>query len=140
MNRVQFQPGLSMAEFFHRYGTDTLCEAALIQSRWPTGFVCPDCGCAVHSAFRRTGRLYWQCSACRHPCPVTSGTIFESSKLRLSTWFLAMHLLTQSKNFISALTSTDGDSWRQKILKPPFDGPYRRSAAGAGRMTASQSL
>jgi ribosomal protein L37AE/L43A len=73
MNRVQFQPGLSTAEFFHRYGTDTLCEAALIQSRWPTGFVCPDCGCAVHSAFRRTGRLHWQCSACRHPCSVTSG-------------------------------------------------------------------
>jgi predicted RNA-binding Zn-ribbon protein involved in translation (DUF1610 family) len=46
MDRVQFQPGLSTAEFFHRYGTDTLCEAALIQSRWPTGFVCPDCGCA----------------------------------------------------------------------------------------------
>lgn len=34
---------------------------------------------------------------------MTAGTIFESSKLRLSTWFLAMHLLTQSKNFISAL-------------------------------------
>ena len=29
--------------------------------------------------------------------------MFESSKLRLSTWFLAMHLLTQSENFISAL-------------------------------------
>jgi ribosomal protein L37AE/L43A len=120
MNRVQFQPGLSMAEFFHRYGTDTLCEAALIQSRWPTGFVCPDCGCAAHSAFRRTGRLYWQCSACRHPCSVTSGPIFESSKLRLSTWFLAVHLLTQSKNFISALELKrhlgvcDKTAWRVK--------------------------
>ena len=103
MNRVQFQPGLSMAEFMQRYGSDELCEAALIAARWPQGFVCPDCGCAVHSAFRRLGRMYWQCSACRNQCSVTSGTIFESSKLRLSTWFLAMHLLTQSKNFISAL-------------------------------------
>jgi hypothetical protein len=57
----------------------------------------------VHSAFRRLGRMYWQCSACRSQCSVTPGTIFESSKLRLLTWFLAMHLLTQSKNFISAL-------------------------------------
>ena len=32
-----------------------------------------------------------------------SGTIFEATKLPLTTWFLAMHLLTQSKNNVSAL-------------------------------------
>ncbi len=32
-----------------------------------------------------------------------AGTIFDSSKLPLTTWFLAMHLLTQSKNNVSAL-------------------------------------
>jgi hypothetical protein len=103
MNRVQFQPGLSMAEFMQRYGSEALCEEALVAARWPQGFVCPDCGCAVHCSFRRSGRLYQQCSACRYQCSVTAGTLFESSKLRLSTWFLAMHLMTQSKNFISAL-------------------------------------
>lgn len=35
MNRVQFQSGLSMAEFMKRYGTDEQCEAALVGSRWP---------------------------------------------------------------------------------------------------------
>jgi ribosomal protein L37AE/L43A len=103
MNRVQFQPGLSMAEFMQRYGSEELCEAELIAARWPQGFACPVCGCAVHSAFRRVGRLYWQCSACRHQASLTAGTIFESSKLQLTTWFLAMHLMSQSKNFISAL-------------------------------------
>jgi hypothetical protein len=33
---------------------------------------------------------------------VTAGTHFESSRLRLSTWFLAMHLLTPFKNLTSA--------------------------------------
>jgi hypothetical protein len=32
-----------------------------------------------------------------------SGTIFESTKLALPRWFLAMHLLTQSKNNVAAL-------------------------------------
>jgi hypothetical protein len=32
-NWVRFQPGLSMAEFVDRYGTDEQCEAALIDSR-----------------------------------------------------------------------------------------------------------
>jgi hypothetical protein len=31
------------------------------------------------------------------------GTIFEATKLPLTTWFLAMHLLTQAKNNVSAL-------------------------------------
>jgi len=103
MNRVQFQPGLSMAEFMNRYGSDAQCEAALVASRWPAGFVCPLCGCAQSGSFRRQGLLYFQCSACRHQCSVISGTIFEATKLGLSRWFLAMHLLTQSKNNVAAL-------------------------------------
>jgi hypothetical protein len=34
---------------------------------------------------------------------LVSGTIFESSKLPLPVWFLAMHLMTQAKNNVSAL-------------------------------------
>ena len=103
MNRVQFQPGLSMADFLKRYGNDDQCEAALVASRWPGGFVCPVCGGVENSSFRREGRLYFQCSACRHQCSVISGTVFEATKLPLTSWFLAMHLLTQSKNNVSAL-------------------------------------
>lgn len=43
MNQLQFQPGLSMAEFMQRYGTEALCRAALEQMRWPNGFCCPRC-------------------------------------------------------------------------------------------------
>lgn len=49
------------------------------------------------------GRLYLQCVACRHQSSVISGTIFQASKLGLSRWFLAMHLLSQSKNNVAAL-------------------------------------
>ena len=103
MNMVQFQPGLSMMAFMERYGSHDKCEAALVESRWPDGFVCPACNCAQSSSFRRDGRLYHQCLGCRHQCSVTSGTIFEATKLPLTRWFLAMHLLTQSKNNVSAL-------------------------------------
>ena len=103
MNRVQFQPGLSMTQFLERYGSDDRCEAALIASRWPKGFACPACDSRPNSSFRREGRLYFQCSACRHQCSVISGSIFEATKLPLTRWFLAMHLLTQSKNNVAAL-------------------------------------
>jgi ribosomal protein L37AE/L43A len=103
MNRVQFQRGLSMAEFVKLYGSEDQCEVALIAARWPSGFACPSCGSAAHRIFVRAKRRYWQCGGCRYQCSAISGTIFESTKLHLTRWFLAMHLLTQSKNNVSAL-------------------------------------
>ncbi len=104
MNRVQFQKGLSLPEFMDRYGTEAQCEQALIAARWPDGFVCPACSAGqVRTTFRREGRLYWQCGGCQRQCSVISGTVFEATKLPLTRWFLAMQLLTQSKNNVSAL-------------------------------------
>ena len=34
---------------------------------------------------------------------MTSGTVFENTKLPLTVWFLAMHLLTQAKNNVAGL-------------------------------------
>lgn len=103
INQIQFQKGLSMAEFFDRYGTEAQCRAALVAMRWPAGFICPRCQGTRCSTFLRQGRQYWQCAACRAQTSATSGTIFESSRLPLRRWFLAMHLLTQAKNNVSAL-------------------------------------
>ena len=43
MNRIQFQPGVSMPEFFARYGSEEQCAAALRAMRLPDGFRCPRC-------------------------------------------------------------------------------------------------
>lgn len=103
INKIQFQKGLSMAEFMERYGTEERCHAALVDSRWPSGFVCPECGGTRHSTFERKGLHYWQCSTCREQTTAICGTIFQATKLPLTRWFLAMHLLSQSKNSVSAL-------------------------------------
>ena len=103
MNRVQFQPGLSMPQFYERYGTEEKCQTALQATRWPNGFACPSCGGAPRTRFVRAGLPYWQCGNCARQCSLISGTMFEASKLPLSRWFLAMQLLTQSKNNVSAL-------------------------------------
>jgi ribosomal protein L37AE/L43A len=103
INRVQFQPGLSMPEFMELYGTEPLCRAALESVRWPNGFVCPDCSGSARTSFERGGSRYWQCGGCGQQCSLIRGTIFEATKLPLTKWFLAMQMLTQSKNNVSAL-------------------------------------
>lgn len=103
INRVQFQKGLSLSEFMSRYGTEEQCIAALEQSRWPSGFVCPSCQETRHSIFVRDDRRHFQCCRCRTQTTVTAGTIFADTKLPLRLWFQALYLLTQSKNNVSAL-------------------------------------
>ena len=49
------------------------------------------------------GPVYYQCRACRHQTTLTSGTVFAGSRVPLTTWFLAMHLLSASKTNLSAL-------------------------------------
>ena len=102
-NAVQYQQGLPMREFFERYGSQQQCEELVRSWRWPDGFVCPRCKGTWHSEFRRRDRLYFQCSGCRYQCSLLAGTVFESSKLPLPSWFLAMHLMTQAKTGVSAL-------------------------------------
>jgi transposase-like protein len=102
MNRIQFQPGLSMREFQRQYGTDAQCEAALFASRWPSGWACPRCQCARY-ACTHNGRRLWECLDCGYQCSSIVGTVFEHTKLPLSVWFLAIYLMTQSKNAVSAL-------------------------------------
>jgi ribosomal protein L37AE/L43A len=103
INKIQFQPGLSLPRFFAQFGTEAQCEAALEQARWPSGFVCPDCGEHRHSLVHRRDQKVWQCTACRKQTSLTAGTIFEATRLPLRLWFLGIYHLTQPKNNVSAL-------------------------------------
>jgi transposase-like protein len=102
-NKIQFQPGMPLSELMERFGTETQCETALERARWPSGFLCPECGESAHSTFVADGRQYWQCAHCRAQTTVRSGTLFHASKLPLSKWFQAIYLVTQNKSNISAL-------------------------------------
>lgn len=83
--------------------------------RWPEGPICPHCGSVNHAYYltptngyrtTRTGnvtyRRVWKCADCRNQFSVLVGTIFEDSKIPLSKWLLAIHLLCQGKNGVSA--------------------------------------
>ena len=101
-NKVQFQKGYSLPEFLRDYGTEEQCREALFRWRWPTGYECPRCGSESHCHLK--SRDVFQCNRCHHQQTLTSGTIFSSTKLPLTTWFLSIHLLTQAKTGLSALS------------------------------------
>ena len=100
-NKVQFQKGVSLPEFMGLYGTEEQCFNALFEWRWPDGFICPKCGGKKRCQLNE--RKLQQCNACHHQTSVTAGTIFESTKLPLTKWFLGLYFITQDKKGISAL-------------------------------------
>lgn len=102
MNRIQFQVGMPLQKFLHQYGTEEQCEAAVFSSRWPQGWSCPRCEANRYSR-THNGRKLWECLDCGYQCSSIVGTIFENTKLPLTIWFLAIYLMTQSKNSVSAL-------------------------------------
>lgn len=101
-NRVQFQEGLSWETFFAEYGTEAQCVRAVFGMRFPKGFECAECGHRDGHQSLKEGRVL-VCTHCHHRTFLTAGTIFQDSKLPLSKWFLALHLLTRDKQGISAL-------------------------------------
>src|SRR5438067_1050945 len=117
-NKVQFQKGLSEAQFAVLYGTEAQCREAVMRWRWPSGFLCPVCGGKQHSLVKT--RALYQCTACRRQTSVIAGTIFAATKVPLCTWLRAMYHLTQSKGAISSielgrpLGVTQTTAWKSK--------------------------
>lgn len=98
---IHFQKGVSLHDFQQQFGTEEQCRERLFRSKWPAGYRCPKCNHDRHY-FIDTRSLY-QCCSCRHQTSLLSGTIFASSKLPLTIWFLAIYFISQSKEGISSL-------------------------------------
>jgi hypothetical protein len=53
--------------------------------------------------FKAGSHKTFQCQACRHQTSLIAGTLFQSTKLPLTVWFLAIYLISQAKTSLSAL-------------------------------------
>ena len=82
---------------------------ALEAVRWPDGAICPHCGSsdpdklAKVEGKKRSHRpgLYY-CNDCKGQFTVTVGTVFERSKVPLTKWWMATHMMNSGKNGVSA--------------------------------------
>ena len=72
--------------------------------RWPNGPMCPHCGNQGGWAIAGGRPGLYKCASypCRKQFSVTVGTVFERSKVPLSKWLMAVHLMCASKKGISA--------------------------------------
>ena len=90
-----------------RFTDEAAAREALEAIVWPNGPICPHCGnadqariAALTTKSARPGLRY--CDECKGQFTATVGTIFERSKIPLTKWWLAMHLIGSSKKGISS--------------------------------------
>ena len=97
----------SLFEVFQRFNTEKKCIEHFSRIRWPNGVCCIRCGSLHMSTFDTKGktgkpRHLYECLDCKYQYSVTTGTIFHSSHLPLTKWFLAIYLICSAKKGISA--------------------------------------
>ena len=100
------------------YHDESAAREYLEALRWPDGPICPHCS-AADNAVKLQGKSTRPglCRDCRKPFSVMVGAMFERSKIPLTKWLLASHLLAASTNAMStrelhrALGVTDKSAW-----------------------------
>ena len=92
----------SLSEFQTRFPDETSCTALLFERRWPQGFVCPACG-STRAALLKSRAHTYECLDCGRQTSITAGTVMHRSKLPLTVWFWAAHLMATHSNGMSAV-------------------------------------
>lgn len=92
----------NLKELMLHLSDEQVCREYMEQMRWGGEPFCPHC--SSPKPYRFKDKKGYRCSnkSCKKDFSVTVGTIFENSKVKLSTWLAAIYLLTGHKKGISS--------------------------------------
>jgi predicted RNA-binding Zn-ribbon protein involved in translation (DUF1610 family) len=105
----------SLSEFQTSFPDEASCAAFLFQRRWPQGFVCPACGSGRAALLKSRAHTY-ECLDCGRQTSVMAGTAMHRSKLPLTVWFWAAHLMATHSNGMSAV-QLEASSYRLRFFR-----------------------
>lgn len=93
----------NLKDLMTQLSDETVARQHMEEMRWGGTPFCPHCN-ATRPYRLKDGKTY-RCSdkTCKRDFTVTVGTVFENSKVKLSTWMAAIYLLTAHKKGISSL-------------------------------------
>src|SRR5258708_15234718 len=100
---------LNLATLAKLFNDEDAAREFLESKLWAHGRHCPHCGCmTTYALTAKPGskspvrKGVYKCKVCRQQFTVRIGTIFEESKLPISKWLMAIHLMTSSKKGVSS--------------------------------------
>jgi transposase-like protein len=99
---------LDLSKLAKYFSDEDAARTLLEDMRWGGNPTCPHCGglspytLTPRKAGAKTRKGLYKCRACRKQFTVTVKTVFEDSRIPLSKWLLAIHLMGSSKKGMSA--------------------------------------
>ena len=91
---------MTLIEITHLFSSQERCQEFLRRLRWPNGVECPRCKGKDVARLEKYAK-FW-CPECDYQFSVTVGTVFQDSHLPLEKWFVATHLICESRKGMSA--------------------------------------
>ncbi|MCP9753412.1 IS1595 family transposase [Ferruginibacter sp. HRS2-29] len=100
MKMLEFK---NLKELMQKMSNEDVCRSYMEEMRWQGAPFCPHCNST--KPYRLKDGKTFRCSnkGCRKNFTVTVGTVFENSKVKLSTWMAAIYLCTAHKKGVSSL-------------------------------------
>lgn len=90
----------NLIKFTSKFPSEKICRQKFREYREQSGIVCPKCGCTAHYYLNSSQKF--QCKNCNHRQGLRANTVMHYSKLPFRYWFLAMWLISNTKNSFSA--------------------------------------
>ncbi|MCY4109965.1 MAG: IS1595 family transposase [Chloroflexi bacterium] len=96
--------GLSLVQAVRKFDNEQAANDWFVGRRWPDGIECPYCDGSNVSP-RKSKRLtpVYRCNPCKRDFTVKTGTIMHDSKLKLSTWAIALYLMSTNLKGVSSM-------------------------------------
>jgi transposase-like protein len=92
---------IDLTSLVSQFGSEEKARTYLERLRWPDGVRCPRCD-ASKGISRIESRGQFDCDSCGYQFSVRVGTIFHSSHLPLWKWLLAVYVICESRQGVSA--------------------------------------
>ena len=132
-----FRKGISLVDLMDMFPSDEVAEDWFIQTRWPNGVACPNCGSTDINDQANHPTMPFHCRDCRKFFSAKTGTVMHGSKLGYRKWALAIYIFTTGLKGTSSmklhrdLGITQKTAWymahriRESLGNPeaPFTGP-----------------
>lgn len=99
---IQLTNCKNLKEVMAQLGDESKCREYMEFMRWNGDVKCPHCG--EHKPYKLADGKTYRCRAktCKKDFTVTVGTVFENSKVPLSTWIASTYVLSAHKKGISS--------------------------------------
>ncbi len=104
----------TLPEFLTFFKDERTCQEYFRQIRFRSNAFCVHCGHSHVNEF--TDGKRFRCAKCKKDFTIITGTVFGESKIPLKKWFVAIYLLSKSKDGISSIDFSKGVGVTQKTI------------------------